>query len=417
MALQWLEDHGLPTPTLILCPKTLIRQWGNEIEKHTDWDYIILGSDSKEVRGKKKLIFEDRAPIVITNYEAFMGARRDVITGTAWGALIIDESTAFKNPRTLRFKHYKKLLVRPQHRLLLSGAPILEDLMDIWSQMYMMDFGKTFGDNFWKFRTEYFNPGPPWKPFEWVPKRDAVERITEKLRDSCILVSKDEVENELPEKRYIRVELPLPMPTRIAYEELRKQFRLELDGQLVVDTMWAAVRANKLHQMAQGFLYGQEGGEALWLHNQKGEWLAESIRMIVKTGPTIVWVPYKAQLERLHQELEVSHVVLHGDMTQEERNASVECFKKGGVDVIIMTIAAGYAGLNLPEASNAIFLGCDFSASHRMNAEDRCHRVDSKHKCVTYYDVVCAHTIDVHVLDVLSGKAELADEVVKHLKE
>ena len=84
---------------------------------------------------------------------------------------------------------------------------------------------------------------------------------------------------------------------------------------------------------------------------------------------------------------------------------------------MILSQAAGFRGLNLQRACNAIFFGCRYSAEERENAEDRCHRIGSEgHERITYYDLVMKDSIDEVVLQALQEKKSVAEEILQHIR-
>lgn len=440
LSLQWLEDlqtagHDV-FPAMVLVLKTLIDQWGEQIEEHSNFTYVLAkGTAAKRIKSLKL-----NANISVVNYDIFRspsmleafgiqhrswetetGKVRHAFKATRqskFKSVIVDESTSLKEKRTQRFGSLYALCQTFPHRALLAGKPILERPEELFAQMYFLDDGKTFGKSFWKFRHTYFAPGPPWAPYAWILKPFAEQQIAAKLSRSCISIPEEEVTKELPPKRYIRIPFKMDLRTRTRYNQLRNDFDMEMPDGTTYETIWAVSRSQKMHQLCQGILYKGDAGYTL-LHTMKLDWLKENIPLMLRDGPVLIWTHLVRLIPLIAAVLKPLPLRCYkGEgMNDAQRAEAKESFKCGKVDVLILSEKAAYAGHDLWRANKAVFVSTDHPAGMRENAEKRCHRIGSEiHDHVTYYDLVVEDSLDEVVLKTIEEKLDIAQEILKHVR-
>ena len=182
---------------LIICPKTLMYTWQNEIKKHSYLVPVAIDGSGKS-KGYKFLSF---ANIYILNYEG-VKAELEIIKlllETQKFIIVLDESQRIKNPDSQTFEainRIKKLSVR---RYILTGTPVANNAQDLWAQFYFLDDGKTLGKDFNTFKKDYKTSGI---------SKDKLIELRSKIQSISIRRLKDNV-LELPEKIFqtILVEL------------------------------------------------------------------------------------------------------------------------------------------------------------------------------------------------------------------
>lgn len=440
LSLKWLEDLSAlgyeVFPTLVLVMKSLIDQWGEQIEEHSNFTYkLVQGTAEKRIQA-----FKAPADIYIANYDILRspkimqaaGISHRIWTTVAgkvkhsfkkddrgsFSSVIIDESTMLKEARTQRFKVLYALCKDVPQRAILTGKPILEQAEEIFAQALFLDDGKMFGKSFWKFRDTYFAPGPPWSPYEWQLKDGAAKRIADKLSTCCIRIPKSEIASQLPPKLRIQIHFKFSKSVQQRYTQLRKKFSMELLEGGEFQTQWAVVKAQKMHEICAGIFYTPDGQYEL-VHTLKLDWLRENVPLMLKEGPILIWTNFVRLLPLIAAALApIPLRIYRGSDPDSIRKKAVNDFQQGVVDVLVLSQKAGYAGLNLQRANQAVFVSTDYSAGDRENAEDRCHRIGSEmHDTVTYYDLVIENSIDTVIRDVHKNKLNMAEAILKHIQE
>lgn len=213
--------------------------------------------------------------------------------------LVVDESTMFKTGATQRFKALKKVLPLFARRVILTGTPAPNSLMQLWSQMFIVDLGARLGTTFTGFRDRFFQQAD-YMGYSYELREGAKEYIDNLLR-KVVLRLEDKDWLDLPPlvKAYINVDLP---PAAMdMYEKFEKEMFLELDT-AEVEAMHAASLTNRCHQIANGAIYAldKETADKDWypLHDAKLEAVKEYIEEIGNERAIIAYT-FKHDLARL----------------------------------------------------------------------------------------------------------------------
>jgi TATA-binding protein-associated factor len=116
-------------PSLIVCPPTLTGHWYYEIQKYAESLRPVMYTGAARDRAKMASKLQDY-DVVITSYEV---VRNDIqcLGGFDWLYCILDEGHVIKNPKTKLTKAVKSL--RALHRVILSGTPIQNNVLELWS--------------------------------------------------------------------------------------------------------------------------------------------------------------------------------------------------------------------------------------------------------------------------------------------
>jgi len=420
LSLQWLENRSKTEkmfPVLVFTLKSLVPQWVNQIQLHSSYTVRSVTGTAKQRLAQ----LQKEAEIYVINYDAIRSKPLlKFLQQATFNTIIADESTALKEARTKRSSLIIKLFKTVLYKALLSGKPITEDPIEIWSQMLFLDNGASFGSSFWKFRHTYFTPGPPWRPYDWDLKIGANKAIGKILSKRCIYLRKEDILHELPLKHYNRIHFKMPSVLKKIYTDFKRNFQVKLPSGKILQTKWAMVKGGKLHQICNGFVY-TVFKEASILDSTKLDWLKDNILSMLHTGPVLIWSCFLAQLvetKLLLDSMEIGVEYYHGGLSSSKRNEIEQDFQKGKFDVLLLSQGAAYAGLNLQRACHSIFLSTSYHASWRANAEDRCHRLGSEqHSSIEYYDLLMENSIDEVVLKAIEKKESVSAAILKHIKE
>lgn len=172
-------QHGRILRTLIVGPPIVMENWKREFLAHSnipeDKIFILQGPGPKRIKMVEALPEE---AIAIVNYEAFGRMPKLIEALHKWNpeAIAWDESHRCKNQTSKQTKAAIKMADKAQYNYLLSGTPVLNTMLDIFTQFRIMDGGLTLGKKFWDFRNKYFldlNAGMSKDKYfpNWVPKR------------------------------------------------------------------------------------------------------------------------------------------------------------------------------------------------------------------------------------------------------
>lgn len=433
--------------TIIFAPPIVLRNWRNEFKMHSkiDTNKIIILDGSSKKRAKDFLTalhkyateqysLKSSHIIVITNYEAVQmdGLFRLFCT---WSpeVLICDESHRLKNPQSKRAKKILDLSRLASRRYLLSGTPILNSALDIFMQYRILEgdksirAGATFGDNFYSFRSAYFeDKNAPFKNKrtyfpDWQPRQTAHVDVQRLIYRKASRVLKSEC-LDLPPLVRQTIEVELSSEQRRLYDEMKKDYIAFLtdskDQPRTVVAQLALTKALRLQQICSGYVKTDDKEEIELKETPRCDALAQLLEDLTPKHKVIVWAVFKKnyrQIAAVCDRLKLPYCSLTGEQSAKEKSEQVKQFETDtDTRVIIANQGAGGVGINLVAASYSIFYSRNFSLEHDLQAEARNWRGGSeRHVKITRIDLVAPATIDEFVLKALARKQSISDSILE----
>jgi len=402
------NDYFDVAKVLVIAPLRVADEtWAAEIEK---WDHLkhlritkILGSLVKRVNALRT-----PADIYIINRENVQWLVGHY--GAAWpfDMVVIDELSSFKAPGALRFKALKQ--VRPLMRRVvgLTGTPAPNSLVDLWSQLYLLDEGQRLGRFVTRFRQEYFSPGRTNGQivFDYKPRADSERRIYEKISDICISMKAEDF-LQLPPRLDRRVNIVLPDKLKQLYDDFEKAQVLELiTGD--VDVANAAALSNKLLQFSNGAVYDNDG-ISQDVHDEKLSAL-EEILDTANGAPVLVFYAYKHDRTRIHRKLKP---YLPRDLLTSE---DIREWNAGRSPLLLAHPASAGHGLNLQAGGHiVVWFGLTWSLELYQQANARLHRQGQTQPVIVHH-LITKGTIDEDVMTALEGKADRQEALMQAVK-
>ena len=415
--------------TLIICPVVVCENWKREIAIHSRMigaTCVLKGS------GKARLeIFRDYEKrregnfIAITNFEAVQ-MRELYLALMQWKpeVLIIDESQRVKNPKAQRTKFIIALSDLVPYKYLLSGTPILNNPMDIYSQYRILDGGETFGKNYYAFRNQYFydkNAGMPSQKYfpDWRPRGGTLEVFNQKIYKKANRVLKKDC-LDLPPLVKQRVFVELGTEQEKMYESMKKHFIAYLSDKKCVAQI-ALTKCLRMQQILSGFFVSDEGEVTRFKDNPRIKALIELVEDLVTDHKIIIWATFQenyAQLQEALAHIPFNFAFLTGGLTDRQRQKHIDSFQNDPeTRIMIANQGAGGVGVNLTAADYAIYFSRNYSLEQDMQSEARNHRGGSEvHEKITRVDIVAQGTLDELILEALYRKEDMANTILS-LKE
>ena len=211
-----------------------------------------------------------------------------------WDLVVVDESSSFKSFKSLRFKALRKITARAGKVVLLTGTPSPNGIMDLWSQIALLDNGYRLGKNITSYRNRYFDKSG-YHGYTYTPKSGAYDAVREQIADICMSMSaKDYL--SVPERLDVTRFVELDVSSKEIYRNMKRNFIVEL-GDSEITALSAGVLVNKLLQISNGALYDQVDG-VHFIHDAK----IDCLQSLVDDNPTenlLVAYSYKSDLVRL----------------------------------------------------------------------------------------------------------------------
>lgn len=412
-----IETYGRVPRTLIFAPIVVVPQWKEEFAKfspHAGLVQCLTGPGKK----RQQIFIECGARIFVTNYEAVqMQSLYGAIQMWRPEVLICDESQKVKNHKALRTKRIIPLADATDHNFLLTGTPILNSQMDLFSQYRILDRGDTFGRNFFTFRYQFFydkNAGMPRDRHfpNWIPKASANAALSERLAQKAVMVKKQDCMDLPP---LVKKEIPIELGTeqRRIYDDIKRDFVAYVNSKACVAQL-AITKALRMAQIVSGFTRFEDDTEEVFDDNPRIDALKELLELYSEDHKIIVWAVFKrnyAQIAQVCKKLDLKYATLTGDT--KDREGNIQAFRsKPEVRVLIANPGAGGVGINLIESDMAIYFSRNFSLENDIQSEARNHRGGSEmHTKVTRFDLIARGTIDEAMYDAVKQKQNLAQEI------
>ncbi len=395
---------------LVIAPKKVAEAtWSREAAK---WDHLrhlrvipVLGSQAKRVRalntpGDVWVINRENVPWLVEYYR------------NAWpfDMVVIDESTSFKSHQAKRFKALTWVRPHMQRVVLLTGTPAPNGLLDLWSQIYLLDQGERLGKYITHFRERYFEPDQrnAHQVFSYAPKPGADEKIRRLIGDICVSMKAEDY-LQLPDMVTNDIPVVLDPAAKRLYDKLEREMLLQVD-ESTIDAGTAAVLSNKLLQLCNGAVY-DENRNVVEIHGCKIEAFRELLEQL-NGQPALVFYNFRHDADRIEKALAGSNLRvrrLAGPADQQDWN-------ERKIDVLLAHPASTAYGLNLQDGGNhVIWFGLNWSLELYQQANKRLHRMGQKQKVIVHHLSVVGGR-DEDVAAALADKGATQDRLIESLK-
>ena len=244
-----------------------------------------------------------------------------------------------------------------------------------------------------------------------------LDKLKEMIAPVSTRLTKADSGVDLPPKLYSRLLFDLPVDQRRAYDQLRKEYMIELESGTLITAPLALVRVLRLQQIACGYLPNPDDPENPKLfYNDDGKNARLQLlleRLEDTPHQAIIWARFTHDVDSICRTLGPPSCTRYdGLVSQKDRDAGIDRFKAGKVKFCVAKQASMGMGLSLPMAKSVFYYSNDFSYINRLQSEDRAHRlVGGGMAAVCYYDLVAARTVDEKILRSLQDCQDVANKV------
>lgn len=400
---ELMFDYFDVSKVLVIAPLRVAEStWDEETTK---WDHLKHLKISKVLGTEKERInaLYTKADIYIINRENVKWLVDKCGRDWSFDMVVIDELSSFKSHRAQRFKALRKVRPFMKRVVGLTGTPAPNGLIDLWSQIYLLDGGERLGKTVTGYRERYFLPDKRNQNviFTYKLKEGAEEAIYEKLSDICVSMKAEDYLN-LPAKINNIIPIHLPKKAKEKYDQLERDLLLPLkDSDIIANT--AGVLANKLLQMSNGAVY-DENGDVQEIHNAKLKALEDLIEA-ANGKPVLIFYSYKHDLDRIKKHLK------RDDLTFLDTSEDIKKWNEGKIPIMLAHPASAGHGLNLQAGGNIIiWFGLTWSLELYSQANARLYRQGQKQNVIIHH-LVSKDTMDEDVMKALEGK-EIGQEAL-----
>ena len=412
-ALQQLKDDYFEVyRILVIAPKSVARNtWTGESHK---WDHlqdmrlsVVMGTEAK-----RRKALEAEADVYVVNRDNvtwLVNYCCNTLGGWPFDTVVVDESSSFKNPQSRRFKSLRKMRPQIQRMVLLTGTPSPNGLMDLWSQIELLDRGQRLGRTLTMYRQEYFRPGRHngHVVFDWVPRPGSRERIIDKISDICLSMQAEDY-LEMPDLIQAGMTIALSDDEMKGYLEFEKEQLMQVD-EAEIEAVTAAALTNKLLQYSGGAVYDSDHH---WHHvgNSKIEALQDLVEATEE--PVLVFYQYQHELNRILDEFrEYKPKVFHGEPM------ILDDWNRGRIRLLLCHPASVAYGLNMQEGGRTIiWYSPTWNLELYQQANARLYR-QGQERPVLLYHIVASGTMDEKVMESLNGKGDCQSALLRRIKE
>ena len=415
---SYLYSKGEITSLVVIAPNGVHRNWLREVKTHMlEWCLNESFYYSSNMTKKRIAEFDEVytagncLKIFTFNVEAFTSPKAIYYMNKILLAnkvmLVVDESSRIKRPGAKRTKIITKFSKQADYKRIMTGTPVTKGAEDVYSQFRFLDPQILGYDSFYSFKAQYCIMGG----FEnrQVVSYQNIDELTRNIEGHSFRVLKKDC-LDLPDKIYQRHYVEMTPKQKQLYQNLKKSFVAELEGQ-TVEAPEAITRLLRLQQILCGWFPSEQGVEKIEEKNPRIEALKEILSDI--DSKVIIWARFKADLRAIERALGDLAVSYHGDVTTDAREVAVDRFQNDPkIKYFIGQPQSGGIGLTLTAADYAIYYSNSFDLEQRMQSEDRCHRIGTKNN-VTYIDIETRGSVDTKIIKALRAKKNIADIITK----
>ena len=390
-------------PSLLIAPTSLVGTWRREAERFAP-ELRVLVLQGPDRHGRFAAIAQSH--LVISTY-ALVHRDHDLLFAQPWELVILDEAQAVKNPASSAARHIRKVEART--RLALTGTPVENNLLDLWSLFDWLIPGllgnrKAFNA---RFRTAIEKSGDA----------SAQALLNARIRPFVLRRTKGEVAKELPPKTEITEVVSLGPAQRGLYESIR----LSMDARVrdaIAKRGLAASRITvldallKLRQVCcDPALLPMEKAAGKVVHESaKRERLMEMLESLLAEGRRVlVFSQFVKMLRLIEADIEArgwDYAWLTGETT--DREAVVARFQAGAAPIFLISLKAGGVGLTLTAAETVILYDPWWNPAVERQAMDRAHRI-GQDRAVFVYRLVAEGSVEEAIITLQAKKQAMAD--------
>lgn len=345
------------------------------------------------------------------------GSIFDTPTTTKW-MMVIDESTVIKSMKADVTKAAIKLGSHAMYRRILTGTPVTQGPMDLFSQCRFLGKDILPYNSQTAFKCEFvieqavdLGPGRPrFNKIVGYRNQDKLARLLlpftwRVMKADCL---------DLPEKIYQTRYVELTPEQKRVYKELvRTSLATVDDGTVTV--LHAITLMLRCQQVALGYVTNDEK-IITTIPSNRINVLRDLISEMAENPKVIIFCRFREDVKQVVEALRLDYpehrsVQFHGDIDSDLRSEAVRSFQEEQTVRFFVATKAAARGLTLTAATQVVYYSQDFSLEARLQSEDRAHRIGQK-SSVVYTNLVARGTVDEKVISALMKKQEVANLVL-----
>jgi hypothetical protein len=400
--LQSLKEQGETLPTLLVMPTSLLYNWEMEAKKFTPQLRVLVYSGPQREKLQAQI---GKVDLLLCSF-GMVRSDIDWFEKQSFSYVILDESQAIKNPLANITKAVQKL--NAKFRLVMTGTPLENSTMDLWSQMNFVNTGLLGSQRYFKDSFQI--------PIEKKADGDQKKRLYFLIKPYLLRREKRQVAADLPEKMESITYCAMSEEQERLYDKTKSFYRDVLLKQIkdegLQKSRFSVLQGlTKLRQLANHPALCEDGftGES-----GKMEAVLEKLETVLEQHHKVLifsqFVQHLGLIRKALDERGIAYAYLDGSTS--DRKGQVESFQKDdGQSVFLISLKAGGVGLNLTAADYVFLLDPWWNPAAEAQAIDRAHRIGQK-KTVFTYKFISKETVEEKILSLQQRKLDLANDLV-----
>ena len=395
-------------PTLVVCPMSVVKQWGAEIHRFAPSLHVHLHHGPSRLAAPELALAAQGHDVVVTSYD-IATRDADALAAIAWDRLLLDEAQDVKNPTTKRARALRRLQAR--RKVAMTGTPIENRLGELWAIMDIINPGLLGSrDGFDRAFA---------RPIEQFGDESALARLRSIVDPFVLRRAKDspEIELELPpitiEKDYCRLTVEQASLYRATVD--RWLARVEAHEDRFGRRGAVLAMLGQLKQVCNHPEMLLTTGRPLDGRSGKLERLVRLLADVPPGDKSLVFTQYPGfdrLVPHLEERLGRSVGFFHGRLNARQRDELLTAFaREDGPSLLVISIRAGGRGLNLPAANHVFHFDRWWNPAVEQQATDRAYRFGQR-KHVYVHSLICSGTLEERIDLLLDSKRELAEKVI-----
>jgi superfamily II DNA or RNA helicase len=398
------ESGRADAPTLIVMPTSLVGNWSAELRRFAPSLSVCVWHGTKRRERQEQA---GSCDVLLTTYPLLI-RDLDWLKGQRYYLVVLDESQAIKNRRSLAHRAVKDL--DAEHRLCLTGTPVENNLDELWALFDFLMPG--FLGDAQRFRAHFRDP------IERDGNDEKLGALRARLSPFILRRMKEQVARDLPPK----TELVRPVELRADQRELYEHIRVAAHNDVRRAIRKKGIEGStitildglmKLRQVCCDPRLVSVPSARRVAESAKHELFFDLLAQQLEQGRRVlVFSQFARMLALLSHglgERKIRHVLLTGATQHRER--VIEAFQKGAADVFLISLKAGGTGLNLTQADTVIHYDPWWNAAAQSQATDRAYRIGQS-RPVFVYRLIVAGSVEERMLRLQQRKQHLANAIL-----
>jgi superfamily II DNA or RNA helicase len=400
--LQAEKESAADRPSILIMPTSLLYNWQLEASKFTPEIRVLLYTGTNREKDTAQF---DNYDLVLTSY-GIIRLDIDLMENYRFNYVILDESQAIKNPSSIITKAVRRL--NSAYRLVLTGTPVENNTLDLWSQMTFVNPGLLGTQAF--FRDEF------QIPIEKKGDEEKTKRLYNLIKPFILRRLKSQVATDLPEKVESIQYCDMSDEQEKAYEEAKAYYRnlilqsIDSEGisksQLVVLQGLTKLRQLANHPVMVNPEYAHDSGKFEDVLYKLQTVMSEDHKILIFSQ----YIKHLDLFRHYLDEKEIPYAYLDG--ATRDRQEQVESFQNDpNIKIFLISLKAGGLGLNLTAADYVFILDPWWNPAIEAQAVDRAHRI-GQDRTVFTYKFITKNSVEEKILALQRSKKQLADDLI-----